>query len=525
MTLSFRKSLAGLSAMALLFHAGAILAEEGEDPTVIAVDVKGGATHIQEDVILTGSNENLIVLQVTSGAGEATEVTAEGRLSAELSADHGTQWGAFVLNLTSEGDGSSVSVNAKDGMIARTRWDHETESPNFDSGGAWLSVGERGYAALHVDGDVQALASTESKGQSYLWTAGISVSNGGGETDVTVNGNVIADGGDHGSSSGLNLHHEADSEDSPKAVTKIRVNGDVAGSNFGIRQENYIEGSSMDILVNGTISGSSEAITLDGITDNVLITAWKVMPDPDGNLLTYGPGDGAEPSRELEQKMLQYILRVDAQSAGRIIPEAETLEGLPVAREAEKVALKLDIPSGLVLRQVFSGPGRTLPLFPDADGNYFLTVPRGGGVELSMLLAPLPSVPDGLSKEKHILSAAEGSSDLDALKEQLPEGASPAAVVPDTMALSVGRKVQEARILQLDSSAGAMEQLSIYLIPGKKMDPGAEAAVLFALPAGDGIRWLEAAGTVQQSGLLKVSLNRDLLQALSGRVFLTVILI
>lgn len=98
------------------------------------------------------------------------------------------------------------------------------------------------------------------------------------------------------------------------------------------------------------------------------------------------------------EKLIQYIIRIEDNSRNYIATNGTTDftagngKTYQVAKEGEKVLVKLTIPEGKELvaaywDQAKSEAGR---LLQDAEGNYYLEVPRGGGVELSVVLKDIP---------------------------------------------------------------------------------------------------------------------------------------
>ena len=62
-------------------------------------------------------------------------------------------------------------------------------------------------------------------------------------------------------------------------------------------------------------------------------------------------------------------------------------EGYQVANEGDTVTMKLTIPEGFEVAGAYGDEGQEWPLSKDAGGNYYLSVPRGGGVMLSVKLS------------------------------------------------------------------------------------------------------------------------------------------
>lgn len=192
-------------------------------------------------------------------------------------------------------------------------------------------------------------------------------------------------------------------------ATQVAVVGDVVAGDTAAEVELTEAESTMELTVDGTMEGKKHAIVLseETIAENVTMTVWEVKPNDQGALVerceVTEDKEGKETKtytgdREAE-KLIQYIIRIEDSSAPYIATsgttdfEAANGEKYKVAREGDTVLVKLAIPSdkelvGAYWDKAQSEAGRLL--YDDATGEYYLEVPRGGGVEISLVLKDAP---------------------------------------------------------------------------------------------------------------------------------------
>ena len=178
-------------------------------------------------------------------------------------------------------------------------------------------------------------------------------------------------------------------------------NSENAGDSETEAEQNGIvlEGEgSFDILVTGTLeTGGTPVLISDSVTpENVSITVWKIdgaVKDEKGEEHVVAEGTpGTEPktitddSRAVE-KAIHYIIRVEPSQQDMIgLSGTEEVHGYDTATEGSTVTLKVKVPDGYTLTGAYNGEGEKIALEKDADGNYYVVVPRGGGVYLSVEL-------------------------------------------------------------------------------------------------------------------------------------------
>lgn len=193
------------------------------------------------------------------------------------------------------------------------------------------------------------------------------------------------------------------------ADTVIIVDGDVTGETSGIRVLSYnlmgIMGRNpggdedqantlmADVLITGTLSGGESAVLLmdDGTIDNNLtLTVWAVEVGEDGTIAKSESRDETKDKAEEFEKNIKYIIKVEQPEKGGMLSAVsefgEPLEkshDYDVALEGEKVLLKVDLEEGYKVVAAYNGDGEKVPLLQDAEGNYYVEVPKGGGVYLT----------------------------------------------------------------------------------------------------------------------------------------------
>ena len=203
---------------------------------------------------------------------------------------------------------------------------------------------------------------------------------------------------------------ESDSGNSGNtSCINIAVTGDVTGSEFGLRAgEGGLWGGPVesegllpstlvaDILVAETLSGDTVSVALDNTvtSDNLQLTVWAVEINTNGNVAeTIGTEtdetEATEASKAFEQA-IRYIIKVEPLSEGGTLSAAdaegndlETSHDYDIAYEGDKVILKVELEKGYKLVAAYNGKGEKVKLLTDAEGNYYVEVPKGGGVYLS----------------------------------------------------------------------------------------------------------------------------------------------
>ncbi len=206
-------------------------------------------------------------------------------------------------------------------------------------------------------------------------------------------------------------------EENP-AATELTITGDVTSDSYGAAVY-ATPGTKTDIVIDGTVKGGDAGLVLMNNTElgnGVTLTVWAVELVDDTAVFSadmgygaygpYGPrvmldsaGGEAEEAKKpalTENKdaeaQLQYIIRVKADQKDIIAAAGDAFDymGYKVAHENDTVTLKLNIPEGYEVVEAYSDQAQSMKLEKNEKGEYFLTVPRGGAVELSVKLSKLP---------------------------------------------------------------------------------------------------------------------------------------
>ena len=246
------------------------------------------------------------------------------------------------------------------------------------------------------------------------------------ETTVNVNigGDVTATGtaiGEQNNSDAYGIRVETRGDPD----VNITVGGDVTATAttggdqnhseaFGIMVKTHDGDPEVNITVGGTVSGDTAAILLEGmvwdqesekevpstvIGDNVTLTVWEIEPNENGDYVVRQDHESFKSVEESELKAIQYIIKVQAGQEDIISTEGTSsytagTRTYDVAHEGDSVTLKLNIPAGYEIDGAYGNEGQTWVLTKDASGNYYLTVPRGGGVMLSVKLSAVVKAPE-----------------------------------------------------------------------------------------------------------------------------------
>lgn len=341
-------------------------------------DVQNTSATINGPVSVSTADDDAIGVQVAADRGEAVTVAVKGSILAEAVTDHYDHQGSTGMYVNVSGEGSAGKVTVDGEITALNTW--KGDNPyNLDTAGLEADVADGGDADVTVNGRILARAMMKED-EGYTWSAGLHSGNTGGTLKVTVNGGVTAEATVYGV--GLNMKIDAEGE----ASSFVRVNGDVTAKDIGIRAENSAPDGTMEVLVDGTLS-AERCIQPEGDTPRKSrFTIWKAAPLNGGAIVPpfEDIGISEEDARAVE-KEIRYILRTDAESAQYLTVSAEDYRGYKVAREGETVLVQVHAPDGLEVAAVYGMPGNKMPL-AEAEGGYALTVPKGGGIELSVSL-------------------------------------------------------------------------------------------------------------------------------------------
>ena len=371
-----------------------------------------GSISVQVDGDVEAEGFHSFGIQVQSEGSGSTDILVNGGLSTGDS--EGYSHGLSVWN---QGGEINAEIN---GDISSTG--------SGDSVGVTLSTeGEKAADHVVINGNISAVSDAETD-HPMNGAAGITIGDYGGDITLEVNGDVTADyafGGD-----GITLYTgpqiveigEDESltyEEIPaQGHVDVTVVGDVTGNNSGLTLDSNPSNPSVtaEVIIDGTLSGDKRSIQImpDSGTDNITLTVWKVEENAEGNLAENVTLDseqnvtGAEQATDFE-KTIQYIIRLDQPAAGATlgVAGASDYRGYLVAHEGDNIILRINLQQGYEIVDAYNGTDTKVSLLKDAKGNYYLSVPRGGGVELSVKLRKNAVI--GKRKNRIVFDPNEGT--------------------------------------------------------------------------------------------------------------------
>lgn len=306
-------------------------------------------------------------------------VTSEygGQMKAEINGDVNAGFNGVKAESFGENSKTDVTVNgninaADKGVYAYSQDNSSSEAViNGDITskhiGARAGAYDGGLSTITVDGNINAVnegAYSYAKGENSM-------------SLINVKGNVaITEHDDY-----VGAIQAVGTEGSLALTT---VDGDVTNTS-GKGAAIYLRADSDSFAavgVGGTAKGGEIPVVVEKNTDlnNINVSVWKVEAndmgqiggvfDRDTETITY--------SRAVEEA-INYIIKLEDTSNAN-------LSAVETAHEGEKVILNIDVNSGYELKGAYNGMGEKVPLQKDNDGNWYVIVPKGGGVYLSVEL-------------------------------------------------------------------------------------------------------------------------------------------
>lgn len=437
---------------------GSIKSEEyGIDSSNSSIKVDGNVTSKSTGVY--GENSSISVkgtvsstingVNVTKNHGDEDDVVnIEKGIKVTGKPAEGQRINIEALTVNKEKSKGKLNVKVNGDVESRTSADDDSIRV---SGSGIVITNRSGEASVEVNGNVSAYGDNKKRDNSYvsgIWIIGegdktqstdvtvngdvTAISNGRSDavninqteknSNVTVNGNVTATSQKWGT--GISLQYAYEGSES-----NTNVNGDVRGSAYGLKLLG-IDGKA-NVTVNGTLSGGEAAIIIskatdtefddnDNVTTNTYgdkrsgdITVWKVTSDTDTIVrgvdykTDYTNEDFKEENTANDKaaeellKNINYIIRTDKVDNGTIkLSNTRLISGFDTARETEEITIKVQASDGYKVDSVKNGDA---VLRKNSDGTYTLTVPRGGGVQLSAVLS-------AIQKSESSSSGSSGSS-------------------------------------------------------------------------------------------------------------------
>ncbi len=183
----------------------------------------------------------------------------------------------------------------------------------------------------------------------------------------------------------------------------LLVTGDVTGGKVGAVLISE-DGAESNLVIEGTLRG--EVTGLESYytgQDNASMTVWKIEHGEDGYFAacdTTGEGDYVEDDEVYP--LIKYIIKIEQPESGASLratgadgTELAKVDGLEnewqVAHESDTVLLKVNLEDGYYITGAYGDKGQQVRLLTDEKGDFYVVVPRGGGVYLSVTLDKMGS--------------------------------------------------------------------------------------------------------------------------------------
>ena len=319
-------------------------------------------------------------------------------------------------NITASGENNATGVNASSavGATATVEVGGNVSAEGDYAAGVYAYAGDESKTSVTVGGDVTVEGKDATGVNAYAAD--------GGEASVTVEGNVSAklEESGFGAAAVWASAYEGGSAD-------VHVVGDVDG---GIALSTYGDSCEIKVTVEGTVSGEDAAVTVypgNNNSDEVTLLLWKAELNENGNVVEayqYDLEDFPEEMREEVEKAneenaadaakvednILYIIKLEQLSEGGelSVSGTEKVDGFDVAKEGDNVILKIAIADGYKLNGAYNGLGEKVALLQDSNGDYYVIVPKGGGVYLSADVSKIAS-PQYIPATKKLIAQTDNS--------------------------------------------------------------------------------------------------------------------
>ncbi|MCR4655969.1 MAG: hypothetical protein K5770_07065 [Lachnospiraceae bacterium] len=237
-----------------------------------------------------------------------------------------------------------------------------------------------------------------------------------GTTEVTANevsGGISAEAKNGGSNTvtvSRDNNGGIDAQAKIGGVNVILIGGNAGGANTEAGLSLTSESGGVNhVVIEGTLTGRDIGVLINENSDNPLpkdtLTVWKIEQPAgnNGDVLAGYKVNGQYVEDEDAEKTIQYIIRVAPPETGVNSLTATKLNGealekttgiggkdLQWAHEGDIVLLKIDLQEGYSLLGAYGDEGHVELSKDEQTGDYYIKVPRGGGVVLSVSVGTLP---------------------------------------------------------------------------------------------------------------------------------------
>jgi|GEM_PF-2779878 len=320
-------------------------------------------------------------------------------------------------NVTSEGK-IPTGIYAYSGKKTLIDVKGRVDSTGCYAKGLQIETSSGGDLSLAVGGAIQA-AMNETDPEEWYGAYGIAFYNNGGKLAADINGDVEAKAA-NGRAIGIRTDHSGDETGHAfgDGASEIFVHGNVISDGIGVALDTFGENTNVDVLVENEIRANGVGVSIgrtwfaeESSETEPRLTVWKIGLNDSGKAVDWidsGFDDTWDDEYKAKavadfEKHIMYIARAEQPSDGGTI-KAVAADGsdlsksydLPVAHEGDKVVLKADLEPGWKIKAAYNGRGDNIQqLSRDANGDYYVIVPKGGGIYLSVDLEQETAIPKG----------------------------------------------------------------------------------------------------------------------------------
>lgn len=346
-----------------------------------------------------GVNAEAQTFETSESGKPTTNVTVNGNVSVGKESEKSS------VSAHSQNEGASATVTVKGNV--------STNSQVIEAIVSAVSWAQNGNASVIIGGDIKGAGGSESTGISAIRYFG----------DVLVRANSVS-----GVADGCHVDAVQFMGKEPQGAAMVEIEKGITASDTGLVLRNSGE-NHIDVLVKDTIYGGNSGVAVyntdsDSIK-SVDVTVWKIATGENGKIINENyspypdPGNGDAPvpldgddmiplpggddflpvpgkpgaTKEEIKKQIHYIIKLEQPKAGARLSAVNgdgsalrDMHGFGTALEGDKVILRVDLDPGYKINAAYNGNGEKQELLQDANGNYYVVVPEGGGVYLSVEL-------------------------------------------------------------------------------------------------------------------------------------------
>jgi len=383
------------------------------DGAVNGIEAWGHSFNGNGDVYVTAGG-NVSAESTLSNASGITSDYASVNVTEDVTAKGNYVYGVESYNDNKLTIGGNVSSEGEisTGMYAYS--DKKTEigvkggvsSTGNYTKGLQIESSSGGDLSVAVGNGIQAtVPGTEP--EDWYSAGGVSFYSSGGKLAANINGNVEAKAA-NGGAIGIRTDHNIGENGSPfgNGSSEILVHGNVISDGVGVVLDTFGENTNVNVLVEDEIQAKAVGVAIgrtyfaeNSSETEPELTVWKIGLNTNGKVVEWGdfgfndPYDDeykAKATADFE-KHIMYIAKVEQPSTGGTLKAVDangndlpTSYDFPVAHEGEKIILKPNLQSGWKIKAAYNGEGANKQqLSKDQSGNYYIIVPKGGGIDLS----------------------------------------------------------------------------------------------------------------------------------------------